>query len=184
MFMFGGLFFIGLSLIGKKVRRKFISESLVTTGVVVDIKEERHRTRSHGSATAFFLPIIEYKVKSKLRFIGEIDAVKHKIKIGDHVEVLIGKSNGKIARLKKSNNQMFLLLNMMLFLGVGSCCASVYLFNTNEFSLSFIKDPLTAVIVMVGFVFLSIKAAPIIRLYFDYGPNYTENAYEETDTDA
>ncbi|MGK0445278.1 MAG: hypothetical protein ACJA1U_002218, partial [Bermanella sp.] len=85
MFMFGGLFFIGISLLGKKVRKKFISESLVTTGVVVDIKEERHRIGSHGSSTTFFHPVIEYKVKSKLRFKSGIDAVKHKIKIGDHV---------------------------------------------------------------------------------------------------
>ena len=183
IFMLGGLILIGVSFFGKKIRKKFISESFVIPGIVVDIKEDSHKM-ADGNSRTFLLPIIEYKVKSKLRFEAEIDATQHKIKIGDAVEVLVSKSNYKIAKLNGSTKDLFLNLNIMLFLGVGTCGVSVHLFNPNDFSLDFIKDPFTAVVVVAGIIFFILKAIPVIRLYFYNGQNYTENAYEEPDADA
>ncbi|MCP5334232.1 MAG: hypothetical protein H7A08_00905 [Oceanospirillaceae bacterium] len=181
--MLSGLFFIGIAYLGKRIRKNFLSESTIVPGVVVDIKEEMQKSTNRG-ARIFFLPIIEYKVKSKLRFKAELDATQHKIKIGDSVEVLVSKSNYKIAKLKGSTEELFLILNIMLFLGIGACAVGIHLFNPSDFSFSFIKDPFTVSVIVLGVVFFGMKAAPVVRMFFDHGLNYIENAYEVDNTNV
>ncbi len=176
MLMLAGLLFIATSLFGKKIRRTFIAESFPVTGLVVEIKKEHQSIRN--STRTISLPVIEFKVNSLFRFKAEIDAVNNGIKVGDSVEVLVGKSNHRIAKLKRGTNELYLLLNIFLILGGACCGVSIYLFHPNDFSLSFIKDPFTALLIATGIGLFATKGYPILRMFLDYGPKYTENAYE------
>ena len=174
MFMVAGLLFVGISILAKKTREKFIAESFLVTGKIVDIKESRQR--SGGASTVFYLPIIEYKADSVLRFQAEIDADQHSLQVGEFVDVLVSKANHKVAKLKKSTKEVFLLLNLMLFLGVVACGLSVYLFYISDVDFSI--DPFIAGIAAMSIASVLFSLSPMIKNVIDRGPSYVENAYE------
>ncbi|WGL17880.1 hypothetical protein PVT68_06175 [Microbulbifer bruguierae] len=176
VFMLAGLLCVALALIGKKTRQAFIAESFLVRGKVVDIKEERQK--SGDSTNTFHFPIIEYKTRSTFRFKAEVDADQHLLNVGDSAAVMVSKKNHKIAKLKNGTKELYLLLNALMVLGISGCVLSIYLFDPKEFNLDFIKDPFTLLFTVAVIGFLTSKMYPPLKLYFNNGPRYSENAYE------
>ena len=172
MFMVCGILFIGISRIAKKTRKKFIAESFLVAGKVVEIKESLQM--SGDSKKTFWLPIIEYKVGSFFRFQAELDANQHHLQIGDSVSVMVSNGNRKVAKLQQSTKELYLLLNLMLVLGVAACGFSVYLFDKNNFSM----NPFVASMVFISILTALLMLYPIVKNVIDNGPSYVENAYE------
>ncbi|MBY5920781.1 DUF3592 domain-containing protein [Ferrimonas balearica] len=176
VFILGGLLFIAASLFGRRVEKGFLANCTDVSGTVVDLKEETQR--SGNSTRKVVLPIIEYRTDVTLRFKAEVDARKHNLAPGKTVQVLISRSNPKVAKVQSRFKESFLLLNLLFVMGLGATVIGIANLDPSDFSLSFLNEPFYLIAAVVAVAFACIRLGPTVRYLMRYGAQHRENAWE------